>query len=50
MDIGMRNYDLRTLIAEVEAAASAVGYRVVCSGGESGRCGCRPHSVISLFR
>ena len=34
MDIGMRNYDLRTLIDDVEAEASSFLYREVCSGIE----------------
>ena len=50
MDIGMRNYDLRTLIDDVEAEASSFLYREVCSGIEIWRCGCLPHSFKSLFR
>lgn len=49
MDIGMRNYDLRTLIDDVEAEASSFLYREVCSGIEIWRCGCLPHSFKSLF-
>lgn len=50
MDIGMRNYDLRTLIDDVEAEVSSFLYREVCSGIEIWRCGCLPHSFKSLFR
>lgn len=49
MDIGMRNYDLRTLIDDVEAEASSFLYREVCSGIEIWRCGCLPHSFKKPF-
>lgn len=49
MDIGMRNYDLRTLIDDVEAEASSFLYREVCSGIEIWRCGCLPHSFKAFF-